>query len=93
MAPRPSENVLFICNSVNRKRGWIEEVSGTLEREKKEQGMISRSEIKTLFQFIDADEGRSVNGNIQTAARGKNPSRTAFRVDSNDPMHRVAITR
>ena len=55
--------------------------------------MISRSEIKTLFQFIDADEGRSVNVTIQTAARGKNPSRTAFRVDSKDPMDCLAITR
>jgi len=80
-------------NEFMRKRGWNDEVSDALERQKKEQGMISRSEIKTLFQFIDADEGRSVNVTIQTAARGKNPSRTAFRVDSKDPMDCLAITR
>jgi len=63
MGHRPSEDEIHMWNEFMRKRGWNDEVSDILEREKKEQGMISRSEIETLFQFIDADEGRSVNGN------------------------------
>ena len=41
-----------------RKRGWNDEVSETLKRRKKESGMAGRSEIQTMFAFIDADEGR-----------------------------------
>ena len=63
MGHRPSEDEIYMWNEFMRKRGWNDEVSNALERQKKEQGMISRSEIETLFQFIDADEGRSVNGN------------------------------
>ena len=44
-----------------RKRGWNDELSETLESEKKKEAMVSRSEIQTMFQFIDADEGRVVN--------------------------------
>ena len=44
-----------------RKRGWNDELSETLENGKKKEGMASRSEVQTMFQFIDADEGRSVN--------------------------------
>src|SRR6266567_6495940 len=62
MGHRPSEDEIYMWNEFMRKRGWNDEVSDALERQKKEQGMISRSEIETLFQFIDADEGRSVNG-------------------------------
>lgn len=60
---QPSEDQIYVWNEFMRKRGWNDEISDTLERQKKEQGMISRSEIETLFQFIDADEGRSINGN------------------------------
>ena len=45
-----------------RKRGWNDEISETLKRRKKESGMAGRSEIETMFAFIDADEGRSVIG-------------------------------
>ena len=31
-----------------------------LVRRKKESGMAGRSEIQTMFAYIDADEGRSV---------------------------------
>jgi hypothetical protein len=50
-------------NEFMRKRGWNDELSETLEGEKKKEAMVSRSEIQTMFQFIDADEGRVVNGN------------------------------
>jgi len=41
-----------------RKRGWNDEISETLTRRKKEGGLAERADIETMFQFIDADEGR-----------------------------------
>lgn len=59
---RPSEREIFIWNEFMRKRGWNDDISPTLDRRKKEAGMADRSEIKTMFAFIDADEGRSPSG-------------------------------
>jgi hypothetical protein len=60
---QPSEDEIRIWNEFMRKRGWNDEVSETLKRRKKEAGMAARSEIETMFTFIDADEGRSLNAN------------------------------
>jgi len=59
---QPSENDIYVWNEFMRKRGWNDEVSETLKRRKKEAGMAGRSEIETMFSFIDADEGRSLGG-------------------------------
>ena len=61
MGRRPSEAEIYVWNEFMRKRGWNDELSETLENEKKKEAMRSRSEIQTMFQFIDADEGRLVN--------------------------------
>jgi len=63
MGRQPSEDEIRVWNEFMRKRGWNDEVSETLERRKKEAGMAARSEIETMFAFIDADEGRSPNAN------------------------------
>ena len=63
MGHRPSEGEIYMWNEFMRKRGWNDELSEALETEKKRQAMVSRSEIQTMFQFIDADEGRLVNDN------------------------------
>ena len=55
---QPSEDDIYVWNEFMRKRGWNDEVSEILKRRKKEAGMSDRSDIKTAFQFIDADEGR-----------------------------------
>jgi Domain of unknown function (DUF5069) len=60
---QPAEEEIYVWNEFMRKRGWNDELSETLNRRKKEAGMAGRSEIKTMFDFIDADEGRSVVGN------------------------------
>lgn len=65
---RPSEDEIYIWNEFMRKRGWNDDISETLKRRKKEAGMAGRSEIETMFEFIDADEGRSAVGNHQVAA-------------------------
>jgi hypothetical protein len=55
---RPTEDDVYVWNEFMRKRGWNDEVSEILERRKNEAGMSNRSDIRTSFQFIDADEGR-----------------------------------
>ena len=55
---RPSDDELYVWNEFMRKRGWNDEVSETLKRRKAEAGMTDRADIQTIFQFIDADEGR-----------------------------------
>ena len=56
---RPSETEIYVWNEFMRKRGWNDEIAETLNRRKKEADMAGRSEIDTMFAFIDADEGRS----------------------------------
>jgi hypothetical protein len=55
---RPTEREIFVWNEFMRKRGWTDDVSETLVRRKNEGGMADRTEINTMFAFIDADEGR-----------------------------------
>jgi hypothetical protein len=43
-----------------RKRGWNDEAAETLARRKKESSFSDRAEIQTLFNYIDADEGRKL---------------------------------
>jgi hypothetical protein len=69
MGHRPSEGEIHMWNEFMRKRGWNDELSGTLENQKKKNAMLSRSEIQTAFQFIDADAGRLVNDNHAKALR------------------------
>jgi gluconokinase len=69
MGHRPSEGEIHMWNEFMRKRGWNDELSERLESQKKKEAMLSRSEIQTVFQFIDADEGRLVNDNHTKATR------------------------
>ena len=59
---QPLEDEIYVWNEFMRKRGWDDEVSETLKRRKKEAGMAGRSEIQTMFGYIDADEGRTPVG-------------------------------
>lgn len=56
--PRPDE--VHVWNEFMRKSGWNDDISETLARRKKEAGMAGRPEICTMFEFIDADEGRTL---------------------------------
>jgi hypothetical protein len=64
---KPTEDDIFVWNEFMRKRGWNDELSDTLKRRKKEAGMAGRSEIETVFSFIDADEGRPLTGSQKSA--------------------------
>jgi Domain of unknown function (DUF5069) len=57
---RPSEREIHVWNEFMRKLGWNDEVTETLKRRKREGALEDRSDIKTMFQFIDADEGREI---------------------------------
>jgi hypothetical protein len=69
MGRRRSEDEVYMWNEFMRKRGWNDELSKTLENEKKKHAMLSRSEIQTVFQFMDADSGRVVNDNHSKTLR------------------------
>lgn len=56
---RPTEEQIEVWNGFMVKRGWNDELSETLVRRKKESGLETRGDIQTMFQYIDADEGRS----------------------------------
>ena len=63
MGHRPSEAEIYIWNEFMLKRGWHDDASRTLKQLKREQGLTARSEIETIFQLIDAAEGRAVHAN------------------------------
>lgn len=55
---RPTAEQVEIWNDFMMKRGWRDDVSETLVRRKKESGFEARDDIQTIFEYIDADEGR-----------------------------------
>jgi hypothetical protein len=57
---RPNETEIEMWNEFMRKFGWRDHATEILARRKREGGMEDRAEIETMFQFIDADEGRAV---------------------------------
>lgn len=56
---RPTENDIEVWSEWMRKRGWEDEITDTLIRRKKQSGFEDRDDLQTMFQYIDADEGRS----------------------------------
>lgn len=55
---RPGEEEILIWNAFISKRGWRDPVSPELESIKHAGGFADRPEIRTFFDFQDADEGR-----------------------------------
>jgi len=54
----PTDDEITMWNEFMRKFGWRDHAAEILARRKRDAGMEDRSEIETMFQFIDADEGR-----------------------------------
>lgn len=69
MGHRRSEEEIHMWNEFMRKRGWNDELTETLQDQKKKRAMLSRSEVQTMFQFMDADSGRLVNDNHMKTVR------------------------
>ena len=56
---RPTEKEVEVWNEFMRKRGWNDSGTEMLATRKKESGLEDRDDIQTMFDYIDADEGRS----------------------------------
>jgi hypothetical protein len=56
----PTAEQIEIWNGFMTKRGWRDDASEILIRRKKESGFETRDEIQTMFDYIDADEGREI---------------------------------
>lgn len=56
------EGDLFIWNSFAKKLGWNDIASPLLQRLKQQSGLAERSDIVTMFDYFEADEGRDDAG-------------------------------
>jgi gluconokinase len=56
----PTAEQIEIWNGFMTKRGWRDDASEILIRRKKESGFETRDEIQTMFDYIDADEGKEI---------------------------------
>lgn len=59
---RPGAEDIEIWNEFMRKRGWNDEATSILQRRLAEGGFSDRSDIQTMFDYIDLDEGRDQRG-------------------------------
>ena len=57
---KPSDEEIEIWNAFMSKRGWRDAGTPTLVKRKAENGFEARDDIRTMFDYIDADEGRPV---------------------------------
>ena len=55
---KPSDEEIEIWNEFMRKRGWNDEATERLEMRKRESNITERTDVQTLFDYIDIDEGR-----------------------------------
>lgn len=56
----PTEEQIEVWNGFMTRRGWKDDLVEILERRKKEGGFETRDDIQTMFDYIDADEGRAI---------------------------------
>jgi hypothetical protein len=69
MGHRPSDAEIYMWNEFMLKRGWHDDAAQTLKQLKREEGLIARSEVETIFQLIDAAEGRAPQPNNHNGSR------------------------
>ncbi len=53
---RPGEEDILVWNAFMTKRGWRDEASEMLKKEKEKRGFANRDDIQTFFDFHKADE-------------------------------------
>ena len=56
---QPNEGDIFVWNAFVSKLGWRDSYTSVLEKRKKEYGIADRTDILTIADLIDHDEGRS----------------------------------
>lgn len=76
---KPTEDEIVIWNEFMRKRGWNDEATEILNRRKRESGLWDRDDIRTMFDYIDADEGRPVRLEEGSGFDSGRPSRETSR--------------
>lgn len=54
-----SEVDALIWNGFSSKRGWRDDATPTLERQKAESGLAHRADLLTFFDYYEVDEGRA----------------------------------
>jgi hypothetical protein len=54
-----NDHTILIWNDFASKRGWRDSGSEILEKFKAESGLASRTDIQTLFEYWEVDEGRA----------------------------------
>jgi gluconokinase len=54
----PTEEQIDIWNRFMRKHGWRDDASERLIQRKQESNLAGRDDIQTMFDYIDADEGK-----------------------------------
>ncbi|MEI6081995.1 MAG: DUF5069 domain-containing protein [Verrucomicrobiota bacterium] len=59
----PTEEQIEVWNGFMTRRGWNDDLVEILEKRKKEGGFENRADIRTMFDYIDADEGRAIRSN------------------------------
>lgn len=50
---------VLIWNGFAAKRGWRDDATATLERQKAESGLAHRTDLLTFFDYYEVDEGRA----------------------------------
>ncbi len=55
----PSEQEIKVWNAYISRVGWRDDLSEKLALRKAESGLADRSDIQTMFDYLDADEGRA----------------------------------
>ena len=54
-----TEMDLLIWNGFAAKRGWRDDATPTLEKQKAEGGLAHRTDLLTFFDYYEVDEGRA----------------------------------
>lgn len=56
---KPSHQEIKVWNAYMTKIGWRDHLTEKLHQRKTESGLGAREDIQTMFDYIDADEGRA----------------------------------
>lgn len=59
---RPSAQEIHVWNEYMRKRGWNDEYSDRLKSRLEGLGMAGRTDVPTMFDLLEVDEGRPPRG-------------------------------
>src|SRR5262249_25193597 len=93
MGHRPSDAEIYMWNEFMLKRGWHDDASQMLKQLKRQEGVIARSEIETIFQLIDVAEGRAPQANNHNGSRLDELSLIVCGTGNHSPSLRTGFIR